>query len=164
MTKCSKPRARHLPYTDVVLQHEDGRTVNEIVKAKVEEPDDIAGRGRVQGQSLAGEVSYDKAHVAELKVDPEKSQQALNLHVESPTALFLTTPSQFDGWAILNEKIAAYVEMEAKSSAGFSPIMGHVCLAKASDDSWYRGVSVGQEENGKSLIFFPDFGFRVRGR
>ena len=46
-----------------------------------------------------------------------------------------------------------------EGSAGFAPLSGQVCVAKASDETWYRAAAVDAADDGKVALFFVDFGF-----
>ena len=46
-----------------------------------------------------------------------------------------------------------------EKDAGFAPPSGQVCVAKASDETWYRAVAVDAVADDKVALFFADFGF-----
>ncbi len=162
-----------------ILEHPNGKTINEITQEKLQphrEPGDMQGihfvaknapgkhreRGLdVSGKVLGGGFEYDSCHVCDLH--PSAEQDVIVLHAESPHIFFVTPVAQIGPWKTLNEKITSYLSV-CGAPPGCLPIRGRVCLAKASDDEWYRGVGMGEAEVEGVMcakVFFPDYGFQV---
>lgn len=167
----------------VRLVHANGETLNEMMKNKLLESDDSVGYSDMQGKALnvafqrihwlnlytpvgklpGGDFAYNKCHVAEFAAAmPDVIQKARVLHVESPQGIFLAPEAQLSCIQGLEEMIQSTVLfMQSRPCMLYSPPSGRVCLAKASDKSWYRGVCIEHEGDDSLRIFFPDYGFMV---
>ena len=65
-------------------------------------------------------------------------------------------------WLLHQTQVSNYGEIrEAAGGGGFAPAGGHVCVAQASDKTWYRAVAVEAAADDKMALFFADFGFMV---
>ena len=163
-----------------IVEHANGKTINDIIKAKLKEESDTVVPSTIQGSysvyyldsmrvfyvytlfvgaGIDGQFNYDKAHICELKSNPGEEQTAYALYADSPQRLFFCPANQIG----IAEKLGNQIENYAKineNMTGFGPGVGKLCLAKSNDDgSWYRGACLGQEAD-TFEIFFVDYGFK----
>ena len=140
-----------------VLECEDKRTVNAMVAERVSS--EAVPAGKVQGETLGGSYNFDDCAVAELAVDASAEQSCIVLNVESAAEIYLAAHKAHTTLVeAIIEKATNYGTIREKA-AGFAPLSGQVCVAKASDETWYRAVAVDAAPDGKMALFFADFGF-----
>jgi len=112
----------------------------------------------IQGEELDGQFNYDQVHIAALVADkPDLLQEVTILHTESPQQIFVCPKNQIGLAETLIEKCEEYANID-KSMVGFSPAVGKICLAKASDDGWYRAACISVQGD-EYEMFFVDYGF-----
>ena len=125
-----------------ILKHPNGKTVNAIIKEKLHEPSDTAIPREIQGEEVDGQFNYDRVHIAALVPDkPDLLQEVVILHTESPQQIFVCPQNQIGLAETLTGKCEEYANID-KSMVGFSPAVGKICLAKASDEGWYRAACI----------------------
>jgi len=141
-----------------ILKHPNGKTVNTIIKEKLSEPSDTAVPREIQGEEADGQFNYDRVHIAALVPDkPDLLQEVVILHTESPQQIFVCPKNQIGLAETLVGKCEEYANID-KSMVGFSPSVGKICLALASDEGWYRAACI--SVNGEEYeMFFVDYGF-----
>ena len=139
-----------------ILKHPNGKTVNTIIKEKLSEPSDTAVPREIQGEEADGQFNYDRVHIAALVPDkPDLLQEVVILHTESPQQIFVCPKNQIGLAETLVGKCEEYANID-KSMVGFSPSVGKICLALASDEGWYRAacISVNVSKKSKFLLTY----------
>ena len=114
---------------------------------------------------MGGSYIYDDCAAAELAIDTSSHVQetAVVLNVVSAGEIFLAAHKAHTTFVeAIIEKVSNYGEIKEKAGGGgFAPATGHVCVAQASDKTWYRAVAVESAGEDKMALFFADFGFMV---
>ena len=151
-------RVKSIEGSEGVLECEDKRTVNDIVAAKIS--GGAVPTGKIQGEAIGGAYIYEECAVAELAVDSSTAElPAVVLNVESASEIYLAAHKAHTTLVeTIIEKVSNYGTIKEKD-AGFAPPSGQVCVAKASDETWYRAVAVDVTTDDKMMVFFADFGF-----
>ena len=140
-----------------VLECENKRTVNAMVAERVSS--EAIPAGKIQGETLGGSYNFDDCAVAELPVDASAEQSCIVLNVESAAEIYLAAHKAHTTLVeAIIEKATNYGTIR-EEGAGFAPLSGQVCVAKASDETWYRAVAIDATPDGKMALFFADFGF-----
>lgn len=112
------------------------------------------------GKVVGGNFDYDICHIAALPVTINEVQSVFVLHVESPYQIFVCPASQIGLYEKIDAKVNEYCQ-ELALSHSHLPRCNHVCLAKASDEAWYRAVCLQDLGDDLFNMFFPDLGYTV---
>ena len=95
-----------------------------------------------QGEVADVQFDYDRVHIAALVPDkPDLLQEVVILHIESPQQIFVCPYNQVGSARNLMGRCDEYANI-TKSMVGLSPAVGTICLAKASDECWYRAACI----------------------
>ena len=146
-----------------VLLHPNGKTIQNIIQDKMNEKDDNASKGDVQGGTIEGMFDYNKCHFAEIQYDEKckdnPSQDVIILNAESPTEIFVCPTNQIGLAEDLSDQVRAYVAAVGDNYLGAAPVPNHLCIAKSEeDDQWYRAVCCKELGDDIYELMFVDYG------
>eukprot|EP00094_Tigriopus_californicus_P006579 TCALIF_06335-PA protein Name:"Similar to TDRD1 Tudor domain-containing protein 1 (Homo sapiens)" AED:0.01 eAED:0.01 QI:165/0.7/0.72/0.90/0.8/0.90/11/100/1155 len=143
----------------VKLVHPSKLTFNEMLTAKLKEGDSVQfpKHGR-DCKVVGGNFDYDSCHIAALPATLNEVQSVFVLHVESPFKIFVCPAAQIGLYEKVDDKINEYCQ-ELALTYSHLPRCNHVCLAKASDEAWYRAVCLQDLGDDLFNMFFPDLGY-----
>ena len=148
-----------------VLMHPNGKTIQNIIQDKLNEKNEEASKGDVQGGTIEGTYDYNKCHFAEIIFDPAVKgyetleQDIIILNAESPSQIFVCPSNQIGLAEDLGDQIRAYVAAVGDDFLGAAPIPNHLCIAKsADDDQWYRAVCCKELGEDMYELMFVDYG------
>ena len=137
-----------------ILEHPNGKTVNEIIIQKLKEESETQIPPEIQGAEIDGQFSYDRAHTASLIVgQPSLAQEVTVLFADSPCNIYVCPNDQIGLADKIMTQIANYIQVN-EESVGFTPQVGKLCLAKSNDDGeWYRAACVKYEVRMEKITF-----------
>ena len=122
-----------------VLVHPNGKTIHQIIQDKLNEKNEEASKGDVQGGTIEGTYDYNKCHFAEIIFDPAVKgyetleQDIIILNAESPSQIFVCPSNQIGLAEDLVDQIRAYVAAVGDNFLGAAPIPNHLCIAKSAE-------------------------------
>lgn len=148
-----------------VLMHPNGKTIQNIIQDKLNEKNEEASKGDVQGGTIEGTFDYNKCHFAEIIFDPALKgyetveQDIIILNAESPSQIFVCPSNQIGLAEDLLDQVRAYVAAVGDNFLGAAPVPNHLCIAKSEDDDqWYRAVCCKELGDDMYELMFVDYG------